>query len=526
MTVALHGDAIQAFWTGTSFLLTSMVWQPIFVAFSRNWGRRPLLLIALAFFAVASLICALSPNFTVMLVGRALQGTGVGGILALTNILITDLVPLRERGNYLALISTVWAVGTVSGPIVGGALATPNAWRWIFYLNLPIIGIGAVGIIWFLKLEHRPRTLRQKLLEIDYIGATIFLAATTSFLVGVTWGGVIAPWDSARVLVPMILGVFGIGLFVGWEVKFDRHPILPLSLFRNKDTNIAFFIDFIHGVILWALVYYMPLFFQGAQDFTPILSGVAALPQSLTVVPCAIAVGVVAGQTGHYRWAISVGWVLATIGTGILYLLKPTTNIAGWVFLMLVSGIGIGLLFPSMALAIQASAPPKDIAIAAAMIPFFRCFGQTIGVAIGGVIFQNRMAANLRKNPLLASSATSYSEDVVALIVRINQLPRDDPTKKLLQDALSNSIGIIWVVMCGLSGIALISTIFLGRYDLNQALVTEQGFHRPRESADAAAGIEGGRPASALPISHGEQHGGALDMGTARLPQESKGRPD
>lgn len=498
-----------------------MVWQPIFVAFSHNWGRRPLLLIAVTLFAVASIICAVSHNFAVLLAGRSLQGTGGGGILALTEILITDMVPLRERGNYFALISIVWAVGTVAGPIVGGALATKNAWRWIFYLNLPIVGIGAVGIIVFLKLENRPRTLSQKLLEIDYVGAAIFLASTTSFLIGVTWGGVIAPWDSARTLVPIFLGVFGICLFGSWEVIFARYPILPLSLFRNKDTNIAFFLDFIHGIILWAILYYMPLFFEGGQDFTPILAGVSALPQSLTVVPCAMIVGVVAGKTGHYRWAIWVGWVLTTLGSGVLYLLRPTTSIAGWVFLMLVSGIGIGLLFPAMALAIQASAPPKDIAIAAAMFTFFRCFGQTIGVAIGGVIFQNRMAANLEKYPQLASFATSYSLDVVALIRRINRLPGSDPSKRLLQDALSNSIGIIWAVLCGLAGIALISSIFLGHYDLNQALVTEQGFQRKRQSANVVADVEGERPALALPISHHEQPKGALDTGNAKRATQS-----
>lgn len=493
-----------------------MVWQPIFVAFSRNWGRRPLLLIALALFGVGSIICAVSRNFPTILAGRSIKGTGAGGILALTEIIITDMVPLRERGNFFALISIVWAIGSVSGPIVGGALATRNAWRWIFYLNLPIVAIGTVGIIAFLKLENKSRTLRQKLLEIDYLGAIIFLASTTSILIGITFGGVMAPWDSARVLVPVIIGVFGICLFAGWEAMFARHSILPLSIFRNKDANIAYFLDFIHGIILWAILYYMPLFFEGAQDYTPVLAGVTALPQSLTVVPCAMLVGVITAKTGHYRWAIWAGWVLTTIGTGILYLLKPTTSIAGWVFLMLVAGIGIGLLFPAMALAIQASAPPEDIAIAAAMFTFFRCFGQTIGVAIGGVIFQNRMAANLEKYPSLASSATLYSHDVVALIRRINRLPGSDPTKRLLEDALSNSIRIIWAVMCGLAGIALISTIFLGRYDLNQALVTEQGFDRKVNSATAEADVEGAQPALTSPISLSEGGKSALDTGNSK----------
>lgn len=500
ITVAIHGNAIEAFWAGTSFLLTSTVWQPNWVAFSHLWGRRPLLLLALTFFTVGSIVCAVSKNFTMMLVGRSIQGTGGGGIIAITEIIITDMVPLRERGNYFALISIVWAIGSVSGPLIGGALAQRNAWRWIFYLNLPIVAIGFVGIIAFLKLESRKRTLKQKLAEIDYVGSVIFLASSTSFLIAITWGGVMFAWSSWHTLVPIILGVFGLSLFVVWEAKIATHTVLPLAIFRNKDSNIAYFLTFIHGIILWSILYYMPLFFEGAHDFTPILAGVSALPQSLTVVPCAMVVGVVAAKTGHYRWALWVGWTLTTLGSGLLYLLSPTTTTPAWVFLMLVSGIGIGLLFPAMALAIQASAPAKDIAIAAAMFTFFRCFGQTVGVAIGGVVFQNRMAANLASDPSLSGSATSYSLDVVSLIRRINAMSNADPQKIILRTALSDSIRPIWALLCGLSGLALFTTIFIKHYDLNQQLSTDQGFEGQEkkrmkevggdpESATAAAAV-------------------------------------
>ncbi len=476
ITVALHGNAIEAFWAGTSFLLTSMVWQPNFVAFSHLWGRRPLLLLALTLFTVGSIVCAVSKNFTMMLVGRSIQGTGGGGIIALTEILITDMVPLRERGNYFALISIVWAIGSVAGPLVGGALAQAGAWRWIFYLNLPIVAIGFAGIIAFLKLEGRTRSLKQKLREIDYLGSVIFLASSTSFLIAITWGGVMYAWSSWHTLVPIIVGLFGLSLFVIYEAKFATYTVLPLGIFRNKDTNIAYFLTWIHGIILWSILYYMPLFFEGAQDFTPVLAGVSALPQSLTVVPCAAVVGVIAAKTGHYRWALWLGWTLTTLGSGLLYLLSPTTTIPAWIFLMLVSGIGIGLLFPAMALAIQASAPPKDIAIAAAMFTFFRCFGQTIGVAVGGVVFQNRMAANLASYPSLSGSAVSYSLNVVSLIRQINTMPDGDPMKTILKTALAHSIRPIWALMCGLAGLALMTTVFIKHYDLNQKLTTEQGF--------------------------------------------------
>ena len=478
ITVALHGNAIEAFWAGTSFLLASTVWQPNWVIFSHLWGRRPLVLLAISFFAIGSIVCAVSKDFTMMLVGRSIQGTGGGGIIAITEIIITDLVPLRERGNYFALIGIVWAIGSVSGPLIGGALAQVGAWRWIFYLNLPIVAIGFTGIIVFLRLESRKRSLKQKLLEIDYLGSVAFLASSTSFLIAITWGGVNYAWSSWHTLVPLLLGLFGLSMFIVYEAKLAIHTLLPLGIFKNKDSNIAYFLTFIHGIILWSILYYIPLFFEGAHNFTPILAGISALPKTLTVIPCSMIVGVVAAKTGHYRWALWLGWALTTLGFGLLYLLSPTTTVPAWVFLLLVSGIGIGLLFPAMQLAIQASAPPKDIATAAAMFTFFRCFGQTLGVAIGGVVFQNRMAANLARDSSLSGSPIAYSLDVVSLIRQIHGMQDKDPQKRILMTALAHSIRPIWALMCGLGGLALLTTVFIKHYDLNQKLMTEQGFDR------------------------------------------------
>lgn len=154
-----------------------------------------------------------------------------------------------------------------------------------------------------------------------------------------------------------------------------KHPLFPLSIFKNRDSNIAYFLVFMQRIILWAIIHYKPLFCEGAKDFTPLFAGISALPQSLTVVPYAMVVGIVAGRPCFYRWALRAGWVLTTLGTGILYLIDSTTNPQRCVLILLVLEIGIGLLFFVMALAIQASAPSKDIAINAAIFTFFRCFG-------------------------------------------------------------------------------------------------------------------------------------------------------
>ncbi|KAI9784351.1 MAG: hypothetical protein M1839_002412 [Geoglossum umbratile] len=499
----LHGSAVEAFWSGTSFLLASTVFQLDWVAFSHVFHRRPVLLAALAFFTIGAILCAVSKSFTLMLIGRSIQGAGGGGIIALTQVLITDMVPLRARGKFYALVSIVWAIGSVSGPLVGGAFTQDASWRWIFYINLPIIALGFAGAIAYLRLHHKPMSLKEKMSEIDYIGSVIFVASTTSFLIPITWGGVMYSWSSWRTLVPLIVGFVGLVGFVFFEAKIATTTILPIALFRNYSTSICYFGSFIQGMILWSILYYLPLYFQGVKGYSPVIAGVAALPQTCTIVPCAIAVGIAAAVTGKYRWALWLGWVLTTTGCGLLYLLKVDSTIVEWIFLLLVSGVGIGLLFPSMALAIQASAPQENVAIAAALFTFFRAFGQTIGVAIGGVIFQNRMRVELGAFADLAAVATEYSLDAVALVETIKRLPPGASQTVHLKTAFANALRPVWAVMCGMSGLAMLASLCVKGYDLNQEHLTEQGFANGErggeEHSEAGRDKVGSSTTTALP---------------------------
>jgi hypothetical protein len=331
--------------------------------------------------------------------------------------------------------------------------------------------------------------LKEKLSEIDYIGSIIFVASLTSFLVPVSWGGVMYSWSSWHTLVPLILGVTGLAAFCIYEIYFATYTIIPMRMFLNRSTSLTYLIAFFHGIILWSIVYYMPLYFMAVLSYTPILAGVAALPQTLTVVPSAGLVGIVAAKTGHYQWSLWIGWTIATLGCGLLYLLGVGTSVPAWIFLLLVSGIGMGLLFPAMNLSIQASVPPKDMPIAGGLFTFFRAFGQGVGVAMlvsllavatkliivhssGGVIFQNRMSTLLSAYPDLAHAST----DAISLIQQMRGLPADDPQAIILKAAFAGSIKTVWAVMCGLAGLSLIISAFIKEYDLNVAISTDQGF--------------------------------------------------
>lgn len=236
-----------------------------------------------------------------LLVGHCLQGSGVGGVLVLTEALITDMVPLRQRGNAMAVLEVVWASGSVTGPLIGGALAENNAWRWIFFLNLPVITIGFVGCAWFLKLERKEGTIEEKLSKIDYIRSIIFVGSLNSFLILLTWDGVSYSWTSWHSLVPLLLGAIGLVGFCAYESMLPRRPIIPTRLFRNSSTSIAYSCTFLHGMILWSIIHYVPFYFMSVQGYTSIMTGVAALPETLTIVPMAMIFGALAEKAGTYR---------------------------------------------------------------------------------------------------------------------------------------------------------------------------------------------------------------------------------
>ncbi|KAJ5547279.1 hypothetical protein N7494_004864 [Penicillium frequentans] len=485
----LNGTAIEAFWSGTSFLLSSTVFQPSFASLSNIFGRRPMVLIAILFFCVGAIVSSVAKNFTYMLVGRTIQGVGGGGIIALGEVIITDIVPLRYRGQYFGIMSAMWSLGSVTGPILGGGFAENVTWRWIFYINFPFIAFGAVFVCLFLNLKVLPGSLAEKIRQIDYVGTILFVGSLSSFLIPITWGGVSYAWSSWHTLVPLIIGAVGLLVFAFYEYRFASDPIIPPRVFVNRTATVSFIGSVLQGLILWCTLYYLPLYYEAVKEFSPVLSGVALFPETFTVAPSAMVVGILITITGRYRWAIWLGWTVSTIGLGLMWLIKVETSTYGWILLNIVPGLGLGVLFPSLGYAVQASAEPDHLAIAVAMFSFFRALGQAIGVAVGGVIFQNQMYKNLLKYPALAPMASTYSQDASGLVQVIKNMA-DGATKLHLKEAYTDSLRIVWVVCCAISGVALLFSLLTESYDLDKALQTSQGLRDGKDNLESEKDVE------------------------------------
>ncbi|KAJ5662263.1 uncharacterized protein N7477_009879 [Penicillium maclennaniae] len=456
----LGGTATEAFWAGTSFLVASCVFQPIFSLASDLFGRKSILWLAVSAFTIGSILAAVSHGFGLLLVGRCIQGIGGGGIMALTEVLIADLIPLKERGKWFSIRSGTWALGTVVGPLIGGGFTESSAsWRWIFWINLPFCGLGLILIPIFLRLDKVPLPLRESLAKVDYVGCVMFVASLAAFLIPLTWGGIMYDWDSWHTLVPLILGLVGLLTFFLYERFIAAHPLIPVVIFTNMTI--------------------------------PVIAGVAVFPESFTVAPISVITGIVAAKIGGYRWALWSGWPISILGLGLLCLLDANTSILKWVFINLVCGIGLGLLYPSVMLAVQAAADPKYLTMSVTMSPFFRVLGQAVGVAIGGVVFQNRIKAEFGNHPSLGQTAEAFAQDASSLVQYIKTLPKGSEERELIESLYAKSLMIIWAVMCGVAALGLITGLLTKGYTLNQAFTSKQGLKQAPLDVESKAGLFG-----------------------------------
>lgn len=252
MAKSLNGRATETFWIGTSYLLTSAIFQPFLMSLSDSFGRRQLLFSSVTLFGAGTLVCCLSKNIPTMLAGRSIQGIGGGGMQSLSLVITTDIVPLRQRPKYYSIVQLAWAIGATAGPTIGGAFAEHSTWRWAFYINFPFVAIGLVMVPLTVRLHAERASFKERLLHTDWIGAALFISSTCSFLIGITWGGNLFPWNSWRTILPIVLGVIGIAATCWYERVWAPQPFIKLWLFQDSAALAAYFCAVLQGLMVSA----------------------------------------------------------------------------------------------------------------------------------------------------------------------------------------------------------------------------------------------------------------------------------
>lgn len=468
LAVSLDGTANEAFWAGTSYLLTSAVVQPFIAALSDIFGRRELLVPSLILFTISSIICGVAKSFTTLLVGRVIQGVGGGGIITLAQIIYGDIVPLRQRPRYFSLVLAAWAVGTLIGPVIGGVFVEKATWRWCFYMNLPICGLALPMAILFVSLHTERRTVLENIHLVDWVGGFIFITFLTTFLVAVSSGGVDHAWSSWRTIVPLMIGLAGILISLTWEHRYAKNPFLQRSLFPNLSAIATYMSALFQGFILFMGLYYMSFYFTAAKLASPVNTGVKLLPAVIFVLPGSVVVSVLITRLGCYRWAIWTGWAITTVGCGLLILFNEHTSTAVNSTALSIVGLGLGMILSSVNFATQASVVnDTDSGRAAAMYAFMRTLGMTLGVAIGGTIFQNLMKQKLRELGLdeaIAKNAEGFIRET------LRNLPANDPLLTSALKAYAHGFRGVFIGQTTIAGFALVASLAIKHFSMDKIL--------------------------------------------------------
>ncbi|KAH8763814.1 major facilitator superfamily transporter [Diaporthe sp. PMI_573] len=467
-------DTTTAFWIGTSYLLSNAVTMPFTAELSNIFGRPVVLLASLAFFTGGTLLCCLARSIAVLLAGRSLQGIGGGGILVLSLIIFTDMVPLRWRPKWYGSVLGAWALGNCLGPVVGGVIVQDTSWRWVFYIMFPFCFVGSALVLWLLKFRAPPATALQKMQRVDWPGGALFISSATSFLVAVSWGGSQFNWASPQTLVPFCLGALGMAGTFFYEANYAQRPFLRPSLFWNVSSIATYTCGLIQGLVIYGQLYYIPFYFQSVKGYGGVITGVAILPVMITLVPSSIGTGAVVTRTGRYRWPIRLGWILLTVSSGLTMIFDRATPIAAWVVILIALGFGHGAVLNAQNFAAQAMCMSGREGQAAAMYAFLRQFGMTLGVVIGGTIFQNIMSIKLRSQGLSTDIAL-HSE---AFLVELARLPANSDLKNQILDAYVYGLSGLYLFFTCMSAIAFLLSLLIREFEMQEEVRTDHVLQR------------------------------------------------
>jgi EmrB/QacA subfamily drug resistance transporter len=441
-------------WVVTAYLLTSTAVTPLWGKISDLYGRRLIFQAAIVIFLLGSFLCGAAQDMPQLIIFRAIQGIGGGGLMAIALAIIGDVIPPRERGRYQGYFAAVFGVSSVAGPLLGGWLTDAINWRWIFYINLPI-GVAALVIT---SMALKMPVVKRKH-KIDYLGATLIVGAVSSLLLYLNYAGENWGWGDTRSLGLVALAVVLTGLFLAIE-GYVSEPIIPLRLFRLSIFSIGNLYGFLSGVAMFGGIIFLPLYFQGVMGMTPTESGLAMVPMVVGIFTTSIGAGQLITRTGRYKIFPIIGAAVIIVALWLLRGIEvdtPYWQVAIYAFFF---GAGLGFTMQTITVAVQNAVPFRDMGVATSTVTFTRSLGSAIGTAIFGAILNTRLATHM--SDAIADAGVDPANVPIESTSDIQAMRElAEPARSLVLNAFTNSLSDVFMWAIPFVAVALLIALGL-----------------------------------------------------------------
>lgn len=448
-------------WVSTAYILTSAMATPLLGKMSDLFGRRRMYLISLVIFLVGSALCAVAQSIDQLIIFRGLQGIGGGGIGAITFAIIGELVVPRERGKYIGLFTSAFALSSVAGPLIGGWMVEHVSWRWIFFVNIPL---GAIALVITASvLRFRFHRINAK---VDIRGAILLslsiLGLFTVLEFGRSW-----EWASLRIFGLVVFTVVVLAAFVR-EERRAVEPMVPLRLLTDKVVLVCSVVAFLAGTTMFGVALYFSVYFQDVRFVSPTMAGLRTLPMIFGILASSTVIGRLISQTGKYKIFPIIGTLVMAVGiavaaTGIL----PSSGYPIVAIAMGLIGLGVGATLPTISIASQNAVEIRDLGITTALVTFFRTLGGAVALALYSTIFNTVVIERLIQR---LPSGSNFSGDLSAVIGTPAAIENAEPAVRL---AIVSSItdGIVQIFWIGvpIALVAFVMTFFLEERTLRQS---------------------------------------------------------